>query len=124
LEDEWDEEDQKIISSCQFNDETIKEYGWNKVLEWMQENKERLNNYGRTWSCIGIKAIAKINVSMNKNTSILQEIESGGLWGIENDSGEEYIEGIKKGQLEELKTILENMGIDTKEFEERIIKDE
>ncbi len=57
------------------------------------------------WSFIGMRAEAKIRIN-----GILQTISSGGLWGIEDDSGEEYLQEIYEEEKEELKTMLLELG--------------
>ncbi len=54
---------------------------------------------------IGIGAKAEVVVN---NTC--QMVTSGGLWGIESDSGEDYLREEEQNQLAELRTILCEMG--------------
>lgn len=59
------------------------------------------------WNFIGIIAKAEIQLA---DSDIIQTIRSGGLWGIESDSGNEYIEQVEREQLEELAFELEKIG--------------
>ncbi len=63
------------------------------------------------WTFIGIQAKAEIRIN-----GIFQTISSGGLWGIEDDSGEEYFQEIYEEQKEELKTMLLEMGFKKEEL--------
>lgn len=67
------------------------------------ERMERLNN--GDWYYIGVQAVAKIRVN-----GILQKISSGGLWGIESDSGSDYLEEIDQEQAKELQEQLSTLG--------------
>ena len=43
---------------------------------------------------------------------VVQTIKSGGLWGIESDSEEEYRREIEAEQVGELRAILESLGVE------------
>jgi hypothetical protein len=79
------------------------------------EDAYRLETLQRgDWCYLGIIAKAEIQVKGD----VVQVIHSGGLWGVESDSGN-YLEEVAKEQLEELGEQLEAMGIG-----ERAIKHE
>ena len=44
---------------------------------------------------------------------VVQTLTSGGLWGIESDSGEEYIEEVAGEEYSELRKILTEVGVPT-----------
>jgi hypothetical protein len=67
------------------------------------ERMESLKN--GNWCYIGIRAEAEININ-----GVIQEITSGGLHGIESDSGRDYIEEIEKEELNNLKSQLKEIG--------------
>lgn len=67
------------------------------------ERMESLNN--GNWYFMGI--IAKAEIRTESGT--MQVIRSGGLWGIESDSGE-YLEEVGKEELENLRLELESLG--------------
>jgi len=58
------------------------------------------------WCLIGIRAEAEVRLTGDT----VQRITSGGLWGIESDSGEEYFQNIHGEQLEELSLELQAIG--------------
>lgn len=58
------------------------------------------------WCYLGIIAKAEII----SRSGICQTLRSGGLWGIESDSGKDYFEEIEKKELAELRTELESFG--------------
>jgi len=70
---------------------------------------ESLNN--GEWGYIGVKASARIEVS-----GVILEITSGGVWGIESDSGEDFIQEIEREQLSGLKGILQELGFSAEEI--------
>lgn len=61
----------------------------------------------QNWYFMGVSATAEV---WNPKTHVIQRIHSGGLWGIESDSGREYIESVEQEQLAELKTELTALG--------------
>ena len=68
-----------------------------------KQDWQRMEGYNSgQWSMIGVVAKAEI-VSPN---GIIQTIRSGGLWGVESDSGADNLLEIAKEQLAELKAEL------------------
>lgn len=56
--------------------------------------KERLEAYRRgDWHMVGVRAKADIAITRN-GVTVRHELTSPGLWGIESDSGEEYLESV------------------------------
>lgn len=68
------------------------------------DRMESLNN--GNWCFIGIVAYAEI---VTKSGTI-QTIQSGGLWGIESDSDESYIQDVINQELDNLKAELKELG--------------
>lgn len=68
------------------------------------DRMESLNN--QNWYYISIRAEANIQTG----SDIVQEITSGGLFGIESDSGREYLESVQKEELDSLKAELTALG--------------
>lgn len=79
-------------------DAEIREYCWQDY-----ERMESLNN--GSWCFIGITAIAEIQLG----TDVVQEITSGGLWGIESDDNG-TIKQEKENELDQLKDQLLAIG--------------
>lgn len=67
------------------------------------DRMESLNN--GDWCYVGIVAYAEVVTA----AGIIQRLQSGGLWGIESDSGV-YMEEIQSEQLEELRGELRGFG--------------
>src|SRR6202023_2691183 len=67
---------------------------------------ESLNN--GQWGFIGIHARA--DVQLADNGGLLQTLHSGGLWGIESDSDESYLESIQAEELATLRGELQAVG--------------
>lgn len=81
--------------------------------EYGQQDYERMESLNNgNWSFIGIIAEATIKVDDH-----LQTVHSGGLWGIESDSGDDYIKSVEHGELADLKNQLETMGVDVSGFD-------
>ncbi len=76
-----------------------------EVAKYVAQDAERLEDYGRSWSMIGIDARAIVYIR-----GVRQEITSGGLWGIESDSDESYLREVEDDAIVELGRILHEMG--------------
>ena len=48
----------------------------------------------------------------NGSYAIIQNLHSGGLWGVESDSGKDYLESIENEQIDELKDYCRKMNIE------------
>lgn len=69
--------------------------------------------WANDWGIVGVDARAIVCVG-----GVRQEITSGGLWGIESDSGEDYFTEIESEQLDELAGILRALGFTAEQIEE------
>lgn len=58
------------------------------------------------WHFLGIVAKAVVR----SGNGVIQTLRSGGLWGIESDSGEKYLKSVADEQLAELRSELEGFG--------------
>ena len=76
----------------------------------LQDKKRLEAYYNDEWYFIGIQAVAEIRIN-----GISQTISSGGLYGIESDSGDEYLDEVFEEQKEELKDNLLELGFSEKE---------
>ena len=86
--------------------------------EYLERDYARMESYNLGfWHMIGIRAEAKIEIN-----GVIQTITSAGLWGIESDSDEEYLEGIECEQLSELREILADMNFSQEEIGNQIWK--
>jgi len=74
-----------------------------------EEFAERLAAYQRgDFTFVGVRVEAEIIIS-----GTVQTLMSPGLWGIESDSGEEYIEEVAVEEYGELRKILTDIGVPT-----------
>jgi hypothetical protein len=74
-----------------------------EVRKYVRQDYDRMESLDRgDWCFIGIRAQAQVQTG----SAIVQDITSGGLWGIESDSGREYIEEVIRKELANLKTEL------------------
>jgi hypothetical protein len=72
---------------------------------------ERMERLSRgSWCFIGIIAKAQIGIPDGQGNYTLQTIVSGGLWGIESDSGKDFIEETEKEELSDLSENLTSLG--------------
>jgi glyoxylase-like metal-dependent hydrolase (beta-lactamase superfamily II) len=83
-----------------------------KSADEIAQDRERLETYGHTWHCIGIRAVAEVVSS----TGTIHKLSSGGLWGIESDSGADYLEEVAKEELSALADELRDFGFSEEEI--------
>jgi len=91
------------------------------VRKYVRQDYERMESLNRgDWCFIGIRTEAEISLPVQCNKGCVhghevyyhttQHITSGGLWGIESDSGREHIEETIREELANLKTELLALG--------------
>lgn len=82
------------------------------------EFKDRLEEYRNDgFYFVGIQAKAEILIPVGSH-QIFQTIGSGGLWGIESDSDDEYKKEVAAEEIDTLKGILEQLNVDLSNFDE------
>lgn len=59
---------------------------------------------------VGVRAEAEVAIE-----GVIQTLTSGGLWGIESDSDESYIEDVALEEYDALREILKAVGVSTRE---------
>jgi hypothetical protein len=75
--------------------------------------EDRLDQFKRdVFTFVGVRADAEVCISdcRQNGNSLIQEISSGGLWGIESDSGADYFAEVEQEQLQELRGQLHAIG--------------
>lgn len=79
--------------------------------EYLEQNYERMEAYNAgNWHMMGVWAEANIEMK-----GVTQRIRSGGIWGVESDSGKENINELAQEQLNELYDILtDDIGVQCK----------
>lgn len=88
-------------------------------MEEAQQNFERMERYEQgDWGMMGIVAEAELMIPHKSihPTWQIQRISSGGLWGIESDSGESYLKEVEQEELANLKSNLKELGVSEREF--------
>lgn len=85
--------------------------GTNKWREYATQDYDRQRGLTNgSWYFLGLRATAEVVIG-----GVSQKITSGGLWGIESDSGADYLREIGTEQLTELAEVLEEMGFSAKQ---------
>jgi len=98
---------------------SVEEEGTEDYKLYGKQDFERAEAYNRgDWNYIGITAEATISYSTGNGSFRLEWLSSGGLWGIESDSGDEYLNELKDEQLADLKQHLERFNVDLSEWDE------
>lgn len=87
-------------------------------LDSPEQDYQRMEAYNRNeWCMMGVWAEAEVVL-----TDVVQRIRSGGLWGIESDSGEEYFKEEESNQLHDLGKELEAIGFTPREIADAFTK--
>lgn len=92
------------------NVENYKDETSEQIREYVLRDYERMERLNRgDWCYIGIRAEAKILIPSGGGC-LVQEITSGGLWGIESDSEESYFSEVEANELSKLHSQLSAIG--------------
>lgn len=84
------------------------------IRKYVRQDYERMERLNRgDWGFVGIRADAEILIPSG-DASFVQEITSGGLWGVESDSDRKYLADIDTEQLSELREQLRAVGFSTR----------
>jgi len=77
------------------------------IRKYVRQDYDRVESLNRgDWCFIGLRAEAEVQTS----SDVVQRITSGGLWGIESDSGREHLEETQREELAQLKAELIGLG--------------
>ena len=78
-----------------------------EIHKYIRQDYDRMESLNRgDWCFMGIRAEAEVQTG----SDVVQRITSGGLWGIESDSGEDHVESIAREELAQLTTELVGLG--------------
>ncbi len=81
------------------------------VRKYVEQDYERMESLNRgDWCFLGIRAEADYSIGKDGDPYLMQEISSGGLWGIESDSDADYFTSVEQEELAELRKQLEGIG--------------
>jgi len=96
------------------NVENYKDESPEDIRKYVRQDYERMEQLNRgDWAYVGIRIDAEILLPSG-SARIVQEITSGGLWGIESDSDASYLKEIETEQLSELREQLRALGFGTR----------
>lgn len=85
-----------------------------EVRKYVQQDYERMESLNNgSWCFVGVRAEAKIGIPQGESY-LIQELTSGGLFGIESDSEDSYIKGEEQNQLAELRDVLKQFGFSSR----------
>lgn len=96
--------------------------GCEDAEQYKEQDAKRLAAYNRgDWYSIGIRAEAVVSYPCGYGSRRMETFRSFGLWGIESDSGAEYIAEIEQDQLEDLKSHLAAFSIPFPELQAALV---
>lgn len=83
-----------------------------EAAKYRAQDAQRLQDYrDGYWHTVGIYAEAKLRFATPQGGWLNgPEVRTGGIWGIESDSGDDYFEEIGQDELEELRAELYALG--------------
>jgi hypothetical protein len=67
--------------------------------QYKAQDAARLDNYGQDWYTLGIKA--DVSIKTATNWVVPPVVGRASLWGIESDSGEEYLKSVEEDLIVE-----------------------
>ena len=108
------------IDSCCYSQEDYDNDREN-TEKYIRQDNERLESYGSSWWMLGVVAEAQVSYDIGQGNRRLECFTSGGIWGVESDSGEDYFETLEQEELNDLKQHLETFGVDVSNFDEKIL---
>ena len=82
------------------------------LSEYGEERMDKYNYGG--WYSMGIRAECVVSRRVGGGNRRLETFTSGGLWGIESDSGDDYLNEVAQDELDDLKEHLKAFGITLK----------
>ena len=86
--------------------------------EYAEADYARYEAYNRDdWQMVGLWAEAELIVGPGPKAGLAQTIRSGGLWGIESDSGRDFFEETAEEELARLRGQLRELGVPLDMFE-------
>ena len=113
LETQLSEDGKTIISSCRYEQDELDKHPI-RTRRYIREDMERLDKFNSGELCAyGCIAEAEVSYPVNnRGDRRIERFTSGGLWGIESDSGHPYRESVANDELEDLKGHLEMFNIE------------
>jgi hypothetical protein len=100
----WDNREYRYFNPNYQNYAGLPEEDIRKYCRQDYDRMESLN--AGNWCFIGLRAEAEVQTG----SDVVQRITSGGLWGIESDSGREHLEETQREELAQLKDELIGLG--------------
>jgi len=82
-------------------------------LSWLDDvaDRQRLEAYDHGfWNMIGVRAKATFLIPLNGHY-VIQTITTPGLWGIESDSDEDYLDDVYAAECAQLSSMLATLGV-------------
>jgi hypothetical protein len=79
-----------------------------------RQDYDRMQGLSRgDWSFVGIQARAEVTLP---GSDVVQRLTSGGLWGIESDSGADYLAEVERDELAGLRRELDAVGFSPRQI--------
>jgi len=86
-----------------------------EVRKYVRQDYERMESANRgDWCMLGIQAEAEFFISTRDITRVAGHVRSCGLWGIESDSDDSYLESVEKDELADLRSQLKTLGFSSR----------
>lgn len=97
--------------------------GSKKYREYSLQNFKRIERLNSgDWNYISISAEARVLTSYDGTNWLINTLSSGGLYGIESDSDEDYLKTIEDEETDSLKDVLKEYGFSDEEISQVEIK--
>ena len=85
------------------------------TVKYVRQDYARMESLNSgNWCFIGIRVDAEYSVGNARAGYLAQELTSGGLWGIESDSSEDYLTSVESEELDALAAQLKGIGFSSR----------
>lgn len=79
--------------------------------EQMEDANQRIRDWENdVWEYVGVVAVAHLLIPIGGGSFRIMTLKSGGLWGIESDSGDDYLAEVFEEQKDDLLAELKTLG--------------
>lgn len=104
----WKADDSPDLSYLeQYKDSTDEE-----EVKYAKRDAERLKAYyDGDWHMLGCYAVATVSYPAGQGSRRIERFQSGGLWGIESDSDQSYLDSVAADEISDLREHLKHFGI-------------
>jgi hypothetical protein len=88
---------------------------------YLEADRLRKESFGEDWVMIGVRAVAEVVLEVEGMVPQTIRLTSGGIWGIESDSGRKYVLDTGRDQLPELREQLKSLRFPSEDIDAALV---